>query len=231
MKNDIISVVSPEYRDFITGLKQRVVSARISAARSMNRDLLLLYWDIGQGIVDRQQTYGWGKAVIDQLAGDLKRAFPSMSGFSPSNLWRMRQLYMTYTTPQFLAQVVRELKRGTGPFRQLATGFDGVFSNKKQTPEKEKPAQVAREITGSVPWGHHTILLAKVNEPAELLYYLRSAIQMGWSRNVLLNRIKADAYKRSMTDTKSHNFNIALPDAIAAQADEMLKSSYNLEFL
>ena len=56
-------------------------------------------------------------------------------------------------------------------------------------------------------------------------------MRFGWTRNVLLNQIKAGAYLRSVTDKKSHNFALALPEHLAEQADEMLKSAYSLEFL
>ena len=77
----------------------------------MNRDLILLYWDIGRGIVEKQQTLGWGDAVVEMVAADLRRAFPEMTGFSPRNVWDMRRLYAAYSAPEFLAQAVREIDR------------------------------------------------------------------------------------------------------------------------
>ncbi|MDQ1277062.1 MAG: hypothetical protein QG555_101, partial [Thermodesulfobacteriota bacterium] len=74
-KSPEVPIASPEYRQFIEELKTRVVSARISAARSVNRDLILLYWDIGRGIVEKQQVLGWGDAVVEMVAADLRRAF------------------------------------------------------------------------------------------------------------------------------------------------------------
>lgn len=56
--NDPSVMTSPEYRKFIENLKARVVSARISASKEVNRDVILLYWDIGHGIVEKQQTLG-----------------------------------------------------------------------------------------------------------------------------------------------------------------------------
>ena len=67
--------------------------------------------------------------------------------------------------------------------------------------------------------------------PPRCFYYLRATARFGWSRNVLLNQIKAKAYERAVTEKKTHNFPLALPEHLAEQADEMLKSSYNLEFL
>ena len=106
---DTDMLTTPEYRQFIEDLKTRGVSARISAARAVNRNLILLYWDIGRGIVEKQRTLGWGEAVVEMVSADLQRAFPQMTGFSPRNVWDMRRLYETYTAPEFLAQAVREI--------------------------------------------------------------------------------------------------------------------------
>ena len=102
-------VITSEYAAFIGQLKARIQSARVSAARSVNRDLVLLYWDIGRAIVEKQQTLGWGDAVVEMVAADLRRAFPQMTGFSPRNVWDMRRLYASYTAAEFLAQAAREI--------------------------------------------------------------------------------------------------------------------------
>ena len=225
------SLNSPDYLRFVADLKARIQSARISAARSVNRDLILLYWDIGRGIVDKQQTAGWGDAVVERLAADLRAAFPDMRGFSVVNLWRMKQLYLDYTEPEFLSQAVRELKiRGTGS-KKLSQAVRESGPTSGDTTETEFLAHAVRELVASIPWGHHANLLARLTEPAARLYYLRATAQLGWSRNVLLNQIKAGAYERAVKEKKTHNFTLALPEHLAEQADEMLKSRYNLEFL
>ena len=201
----------PDYPAFLAALKERIVVARTSAARAVNRDLVLLYWDIGRGIVEKQQAAGWGDAVVERLAADLRAAFPDMSGFSVVNLWRMKQFYLVHTSPEFLEQAVRELK--------AAKSTQGNLS------------QAVRDLVTSIPWGHHANLLAKLTDPAARLYYLRATAQFGWSRNVLLNQIKASAFERAVKEKKSHNFPLALPGHLAEQADEMMKSRYNLEFL
>lgn len=91
--------------------------------------------------------------------------------------------------------------------------------------------QLVQELLPVVPWGQHLIILNKVTDPAARLYYLRATAQFGWSRNMLLNQIKAGAYKRSLKEGKAHNFPAVLPEYLAQQAEEALKSSYNLEFL
>ncbi len=98
-------------------------------------------------------------------------------------------------------------------------------------PLSEKLSQFVRELLAPVPWGHHVELLKKVKTPVARLWYLRATARLGWTRNVLLNQIKAGAYERAVVEKKTHNFGLVLPEHLAEQADEMLKSSYNLEFL
>jgi predicted nuclease of restriction endonuclease-like (RecB) superfamily len=213
-RQDTSLIIGLDYQNFIEELKARVVSARVTAARAITHEAILLYWDIGRGIVEKQKENGWGDSVVEMIAGDLQRAFPGAKGFSPQNLWRMQQLYLLHTQPEFLAQVVRELER------------EG-----KRVPVGEKLSQVVREMVSMVPWGHHANALLRVSEPAARLWYLRATARFGWSRNVLLNQIKAGAYERAVTEKKTHNFDLALPEHFAEQADEMLKSSYSLDFL
>ncbi|AWI10594.1 DUF1016 N-terminal domain-containing protein [Ereboglobus luteus] len=103
-------LTSPDYVSFVADLKLRIVTARLGAARAVNSELILLYWDIGRAIVEKQRIAKWGDSVVEQLAADLRREFPDMRGFSTANIWRMRQLYEIHTQPEFLAQVAREMK-------------------------------------------------------------------------------------------------------------------------
>jgi predicted nuclease of restriction endonuclease-like (RecB) superfamily len=208
-----------DYPAFVAEVKTRIASARLSAARAVNSELVGLYWDIGAAIREKQTVQGWGDGVVDQLARDLKAANPGASGFSAVNLWRMRQLHETYTAPEFLSQLVREI---------AAPAKAGTKAVGKRA---EKLSQLVREMVVAIPWGHHVNLLAKIDRSAERLFYLRATASFGWSRNVLLNQIKAKAYERSLAEGKSHNFPAALPEHLAEQAEEALKSSYNLEFL
>lgn len=93
--------------------------------------------------------------------------------------------------------------------------------------DNPKLAQLVREI----PWGQNIVIMQMVKDPKEREYYIRATAEMGWSRNVLMNQIKAGAYRYQKTIPKQHNFQKALPEHFAEQADESLKSVYNLDFL
>ncbi|WP_211260301.1 PDDEXK nuclease domain-containing protein [Xenophilus azovorans] len=213
------------YPEFIETLKHRVAAARLAAARAVNRELVSLYWDIGEAILHRQQAQGWGQSVVERIASDLRAAFPGVQGFSARNVWDMRRLVETCTRADFLRQLAAELPRNlaaTPSRRRITTpaqpgGLDALA--------------LLRQLVAEVPWGHLLLILARTQAPAQSLYYLRATAAMGWSRNVLLNQLKAGAFERSLAEGKSHNFPRVLDSHLAEQAEEALKSSYSLEFL
>ena len=184
------NIIGKEYIRFLNEIKSRIISARIKAARSVNKELIKLYWDIGRSIIERQERYKWGTAVVEKLANDLKDDLKNTFGFSVQNLWYMRQFYLEYKDDAILQQLVGEL-----------------------------------------PWGHNILIFSQTKDKKERMYYLKASAEMGWSRNVLLNQIKAGAYQYQKKIPKQHNFPKALPGHLAEQADESLKSVYNLDFL
>jgi predicted nuclease of restriction endonuclease-like (RecB) superfamily len=97
------------YAILLGDVKQRIRSAQYEALKAVNKELIALYWDIGRLIVERQQGETWGKSIVEQLAKDLQAEFPGISGFSASNMWRMRLFYENYKENQKLAPLVREI--------------------------------------------------------------------------------------------------------------------------
>ena len=229
------SIGKVDYNAWLGEVKTLIRSARLWAARAVNRELILLYWDIGRGIVEKQEALGWGKSVVERLSRDLQGEFPGMSGFSARNLWDMRRLFEAYASSKFLAQAARDLDRVEASLilRQPVAEFEGGKKRREAVAKMKKTeiTENVRQLVAEIPWGHNLLILNKISEPAARLYYLGATAQFGWTRKVLLNQIKAEAYERSLAEGKTHNFPAALPEHLADQAEETLKSSYNLEFL
>ncbi len=195
------NLLPPGYGDLLEDLKVRIRTAQLKAALSVNRELIQLYWDIGNLIVERQRMEGWGKAVVERLATDLQREFPGVAGFSPRNIWRMRAFYLAYTKEtQILPRPVAELD------------------------EKNLPRPVAE-----IPWGHNTDLLDKVKNPLERLWYAQQTIANGWSRTMLLHWVESDLFSRQGRAVT--NFKTALPAPQSDLAAEVVKDPYNFDFL
>ena len=98
-----------DYLGLLTEIKKRIHSAQYEALKAVNRELVGLYWDIGRMIVERQNSEGWGKSVVEKLSADLRREFPGVGGFSVQNLWYMRQFYSEYHDNERLQPLVGEI--------------------------------------------------------------------------------------------------------------------------
>ena len=97
------------YAEWLAELKTRIHTAQQRAALAVNRELLLLYWQIGRDILARQAEQGWGAKVIDRLSQDLRAAFPDMQGFSPRNLKYMRAFAAAWPDEDFVQGVLAQL--------------------------------------------------------------------------------------------------------------------------
>ena len=155
------------YQEFLEDVKSRIRSARVKAALSANRELILLYWGIGKSIVERQSRAGWGKAIVPNLSRDLRAEFPDMRGFSAENIRRMRAFYLAYA---------------------------GARSNQSQA-VTDLTRMVPQAVT-EVPWGHNLVLLFKLNNMGLRIWYAQKTIECGWSRDMLVHQIESDLHLR-----------------------------------
>lgn len=86
----MIGLTPNNYLHIITELKNKIKQAKINTAFSVNRELLAVYWEIGNTILQQQKAEGWGAKIIDRLSLDLKNEFPEMKGLSVRNIKYMR---------------------------------------------------------------------------------------------------------------------------------------------
>jgi len=101
-----------DYAAWLAELKTRIHTAQQRATLAVNRELVLLYWQIGQDILSRQNREGWGSKVIERLAQDLRNAFPEMKGFSRANLMYMRSFAEAWPDAAIVQQAVGQLPWG-----------------------------------------------------------------------------------------------------------------------
>ncbi len=109
MKGKRDSVLPADYAAFISEIKTRIRTAQIRAGLAANRELILLYWDIGEMIRNRQKTEGWGAKVVDRLSNDLQKEFPGQQGFSPRNLKYMRAFAEAWPDSSFVQQPAAQI--------------------------------------------------------------------------------------------------------------------------
>jgi len=137
----------PDYPAFLAALKERIIHARTSAARAINRELVLLYWDIGRGIVEKQQVLGWGESVIDRLSSDLQDAFPRTSGFSPRNMRDMKRFYLACSDESIWRQPVAKISKS------LSSGRNPIWPQSvAKLDESTATIDFLRQLVAQIPW-------------------------------------------------------------------------------
>ena len=114
-----------DYATLLAELKQRIGGERLRMVLSANAAMVLLYWDIGRTILDRQSKEGWGAKVIDRLSNDLREAFPDMKGLSPRNLKYMRAFAEAWPDKAIVQ----------GPLAQITWYHNIALIEKLETPE------------------------------------------------------------------------------------------------
>jgi predicted nuclease of restriction endonuclease-like (RecB) superfamily len=97
------------YKDFLHEVKTQIRQRQYQALRAANKELLTLYWWLGEAICRKQAEQGWGKSVVETLASDLQVEFPGRNGFSAQNLWLMRQFFNEYSDKPKLQPLVGEI--------------------------------------------------------------------------------------------------------------------------
>jgi predicted nuclease of restriction endonuclease-like (RecB) superfamily len=178
------------YKELFNSIVGTINSSRFNAFKAVNKHLISLNFEVGKLIVDSQNKNDWGKSIVDTLSKDINKIIDGKKGYSPQNLWNMRQFYLEYKNETTLLKLALD-----------------------------------------IPWGHNMLIIQKIKDEKERKYYLKTTNDMAWSRAVLLNQIKADAYQRHLVAPKQNNFDKVLPVHLSEQANEALKSEYNLDFL
>jgi predicted nuclease of restriction endonuclease-like (RecB) superfamily len=214
------NVVPFEYKQMLNEIKARIKSSQTKAALAVNRTLILLYWNIGKLILQKQTEHAWGSQIIERLSQDLKAEFPGNSGFSARNLRDTRRFYVFYSN-EIVRQAVAKLHLPRIIGRNVDPDIEEKFENQTLT--------ILQQLVAEIPWGHHLLILNKVSDPDAALFYISQIIENNWSRSVLSLHIKQKLFDRQ--GKALSNFKETLPEQQALLAQQILKDPYNFSFL
>lgn len=205
-----------EYKSWRCRIEAMIEHSKLKAVMSVNEEMLSLYWKIGNDILEKQRTLGWGAQVIHQLSTDLTRRFPDDRGYSERNLRNMKRFADAY--PQFpIWQVplakLKELPISQSTIEQLKSS-NGDFL---QVP------------LAKLSWYHHISLLPKAKDDATRAFYILETVANGWSRDVMLLQVDND-YVKAKGKAVS-NFDNTLPPPQSDLAKYAFKDPYKFSFL
>jgi predicted nuclease of restriction endonuclease-like (RecB) superfamily len=193
------------YSDLLTDIKTRIRQAQTKAVMSASAEMIMMYWDIGKMVEERQHLEGWGAAVIPRLSRDIRNDLPAIKGFSERNLKRMIRFYREY--PGLVEKVPQAVA--------LLTDLSVL--------------EKLQQLVAKIPWGQNFLLIEKVKNISTRLWYMQKTIENGWSRDVLQTMIKNKAHERQGKAVT--NFEAHLPAPQSDFAQQALKDPYIFDFL
>jgi predicted nuclease of restriction endonuclease-like (RecB) superfamily len=199
-----MNLIFSKYQDFVIEIKKQIASSQQKAALSVNKELILLYWNIGKMIFENQSLLEGRNNFIDQLAKDIKADFPFASGFSRTNLFNIIRFYNFYADFSV----------------QQAVGLEESYLIQQP---------VGLNLLTEIPWSHHVLIIEKTITNDEALFYLNETKNNNWSRSVLSVQLKQNLFQRQ--DKAINNFDKTLQTNHAALANQILKGPYNFDFL
>lgn len=198
-----------DYAQLLSDVKTQIQTAQTRAVFAANRELIRLYWQVGQLLARRQAQAGWGAAVIPRLARDLANELPQVKGFSERNIGLMLQFYRAY--PQ--------LPEPDGEFLQPPVAkMSGTAA-----------APLLQALVAQLPWAHNILLLQAIKDETTRVWYAEQTLSQGWSRNVLKMQIDGAAHQRQ--GAAITNFAQRLPPPQSDLAHQALKDPYVFDFL
>lgn len=207
------------YPALLKEVKDRIRRAQVRATMAANAEMLSMYWDVGRIVASRQETEGWGAAIIPRLSRDIRNDLPELKGFSERNIARMLAFYREYSMLSILPTPLAKLEEVDSASilptasAKLAGLLDEVSIEK---------------LVFRLPWAHNTALLS-VKGMSERAWYMTQTLEHGWSHDWLVEQIKHNAYARQGNAVS--NFVTHLPAPQSALAQEALKDPYVFDFL
>ena len=223
------------YISLISEIKFRIREAQVKATLAANSQMITMYWDIGNMILNRQENEGWGASVIRKLSVDIRKDIPEIKGFSERNLKYMLLFAKEYSTVQQpVAQLQvkdnQEKDNQENSIVQQPVAQLQVNDNQGNTIVQQPVAQLENsQLLLSIPWGHNIVLIEKIKNIETRFWYIQQTIENGWSREVLGAMIKSNSFERKGSIT--NNFEFRLPNLQSELVKQTLKDPYIFDFL
>lgn len=214
-----ITIMDKDYTRWVKELSARYRKSQIKAALKVNSEMLHYYWELGRDIEELQAEKRWGEGFIKSLSIDLQKEIPNAKCFSRTNLYYIKKFYLFYRPyVKKVQQLVGQLKNESQQVKiQQTVGQMDVSAN-----------QILEQLF-SIPWGHHTLLIDRCSDNIEkALFFVRSTVENGWSRSMLLNALSTDLYERQ--GKALTNFKRTLPAETSDLAQELTKDPYDFAF-
>ncbi len=213
------------YHEAVKAIKEAILKSQYRAASSVNRELLSLYYGIGNYVSNNSRKGFWGKGAIEVISEQLQRELPGLRGFSVANIKFMRQFYETWS--EDLKSLIAV--SGSNAEKSLTTASEIDIESLTGT-QTYGIRNFNMEAFMSLGFTHHMIIIRSTKSLAERIFYIKQSVANNWNKKVLSARISDDLFHHQ--GELPHNFIQTIPDARSSlKAMGMFKDEYLLDFI
>lgn len=211
-----------------------ITKARNRVYSKANRELVLLYFNVGKVVSDRVNTNKWGENTVRQLADFIHSKAPHLSGFNRRGLYRMKQFFELYSDSQFISTVFSILQDNENQINKIVsavpTQLEKDGSNVSALPTLLSNPGIFQQkflenILAKITWTNHLEILSGAKTVEEKLFYLFGCITEKWGMRELRRQIQTAAYERTMLSKR------VLSPPTTQLPENIFKDPYIFEFL
>ena len=216
------------YSEIIKQLKSAILASRYKAAVVANKELLALYFNVGQLITEKEKQGKWGDKILMQLSTDLQHELPGLRGFSATNLKNMRAFFSYWALLFTISQLpTDQLQKNS---KKIKGASEWVISQLRTDQFSSLAADELADSFFKVSFTHHIALITKVNSIEESIFYLNKIASEFWTVTTLKHHLKNKLFRKK--GTILNNFSTAISNNnLRAKALQSFKDEYLLDFI
>ena len=194
-----------------------IKNAQTNAVRSINVEMINLYWNIGQYINLQLSSAAWGDKTVDELADYIGQKHPEIKGFNRRGLYRMKQFYETYSSAKFVSSAMTQTQATDSQSTIIVSSLMSQF----------KANDIRNTILTKISWTHHLIIISRTKTDEEREFYLNICIKEKYTVRELDRQIDSGLFERVMIG------NACIPAKLKEtypNVVNILKDKYVIEF-
>jgi len=199
-------------------IAQLIKQARANALKTVNTELINLYWNVGLYISQKIKAAEWGDKTVSDLATFLQKNHPELKGFTITGLYRMVKFYEVYNESRIVAAVRQQIQSLDNQHYEIVAAVRRQFEFE----------DIKGSILAKISWTHHRTIFSRCNTDEERMFYIKQSIQENYSVRELDRQISASLFERTMLcEIKSSTS----PVPPQQDLNRVFKDSYVFDFL
>ena len=199
-------------------IAQLIRQARTNALKTVNTELINLYWNIGHYISIKIKNAEWGDKTVSELANFLQRNHSELKGYNRAGLYRMVPFYESYSKSPFVASPRQQIQSSENQVNEIVAAVRRQFESE----------DIRDSILAKISWTHHRTIFSRCDSDEERMFYIKLSIQENYSVRELDRQISASLFERAMTSEKPKS---VIQSKSKTDIQQVFKDSYVFDFL